>query len=69
MSQQEGFTPAGGRLDGWLAAFDRHRVQYLILNKKRDSELLSLVRGQPGWAVDVEDEASVLFSRSQAGAF
>ena len=69
MSQQGDLMQLGGRFDGWLAVLDRYRVQYLILSKKRDSELLSLVRVRPGWEVDFEDEASVLFSRSLAGAF
>ena len=68
MSHHEGPAQLGGRLDGWLAVLDRYAVQYLILNKERDGKLLSLVRARPGWAVDFEDEASVLFSRSLAGA-
>ena len=68
MSQNGNPTQLGGRFDGWLAVLDRYRVQYLILDKERDGKLLSLVRARPGWAVDFEDEASVLFSRSLAGA-
>jgi hypothetical protein len=67
MSQQGGSTQAGGRFDGWLALLDQHRVQYLILNKEHDGNLLSLVRARPGWSVDFEDGASVLFSRNLAG--
>jgi hypothetical protein len=68
MSQDEGPTQVGGRFDGWLAVLDRYGVQYLILDKERDGELLSLVRARPGWTVGFEDEASVLYSRSLAGA-
>ena len=68
MSQQEGSTQAGGRFDGWLAVLELHRVQYLILNKERDGNLLSLVRARPGWSVDFEDGTSVLPSRGLAGA-
>lgn len=68
MSQNGGPTQSGDRFDGWLAVLDRYGVQYLILNKERDRKYLSLVRSKPGWAVDFEDEASVLFSRSLAGA-
>ena len=64
MSQQEGSTQAGDRFDGWLSVLDQHRVQYLILNKERDGNLLTLVRGRPGWSVDFEDGTSVLFARS-----
>ena len=53
--------------DSWLAVLDRYRVQFLILDKELDSTLMSLVQSQPGWAVDFENEVSVLFSRSPAG--
>ncbi len=59
----------GALRDSWLAVLDRYRVQFLILDKERDSTLMSLVRSQPGWAVDFENEVSVLFSRSPAGGF
>ena len=68
MSQDEGPTQLGGRFDGWLAVLERYGVQYLILDKQRDGRYLSLVRSRPGWTVGFEDEASVLFSRSPAGA-
>jgi hypothetical protein len=63
MSQNGDPTQLGGWFDGWLAVLDRYRVQHLILDKERDDRLLSLVRSRPGWAVDFEDEASVLFIR------
>lgn len=68
MSQNGGPTQLGGRFDGWMAVLERYSVQYLILDKERDGKYLSLVRSRPGWTVDFEDEASVLFSRSLAGA-
>ena len=68
MSQNGGPTQLSGRFDGWLAVLNRYDAQYLILDRERDGELLSLVRSRPGWTVDFEDEASVLFSRSPAGA-
>jgi hypothetical protein len=67
MLQHENPTQLGGRPDRWLAVLDRYDVQYLILDKERDGKLLSLVRARPGWTVDLEDEASVLFCRSLAG--
>jgi hypothetical protein len=57
----------GALRDSWLAVLDRYRVQFLILDKEQDSRLMSLIRSQPGWAVDFENEVSVLFSRSPAG--
>ena len=68
MSQNGGPTQLGSRFDGWMAVLERYSVQYLILDKERDGKYLSLVRSRPGWTVDFEDEASVLFSRSLAGA-
>ena len=53
--------------DSWLAVLDRYRVQFLILDKELDSTLMSLVQSQPGWAIDFENDVSVLFSRSPAG--
>jgi hypothetical protein len=67
MSQHEPVAQGVARRDSWLAALDRYRVQFLILDKERDSTLMSLVRSQSGWTVDFENEASVLFSRSPAG--
>ena len=61
-------VPEGRPFGGWLAVLDRYAVQYLILDKERDGGLLSRVRARTGWVVDFEDEASVLYSRSLAGA-
>jgi hypothetical protein len=55
------------RLDSWLAILDQYRVQYMILDKKLDSKLISLVQSQPGWTVDFSDKASMLLSRGPAG--
>ncbi len=59
--------PDGRQFAGWSSVLDRYGVQYLILDKVRDGNLLSLVRARPGWTVDYEDGASVLFIRSPAG--
>ena len=66
MSQHEPVAQGIAQRDSWLAVLDRHRVQYVVLDKERDSGLMSLVRSQPGWTVDFESEASVLFSRRPA---
>ena len=60
--------PEGRQFAGWSSLLDRYGVQYLLLDKVRDGNLLSLVRARPGWTVDFEDRASVLFIRSPAGA-
>ncbi len=67
MAQQKGSSHMADRFAAW-SILDRYGVQYLILDKERDGSLLSLVRARPGWTVDYEDGASVLFTRSLAGA-
>jgi hypothetical protein len=63
----KGPSAQGTVRDSWLAVLDGYRVQFLILDKELDGTLMSLVRSQPGWTVDFENEVSVLFSRSPAG--
>jgi hypothetical protein len=53
-----------GRLEDWMAILDAYRVQFLVLDAIRDRDLLQLVQSQPGWAVDFEDEGTVLFART-----
>ena len=60
--------PEGGQFAAWSWILDRYGVQYLILDKERDGSLLSLVCARPGWTVNYEDGASVLFTRCPAGA-
>jgi hypothetical protein len=67
MSESEPLAREVGRLDSWLALLDRYSVQYVILDRELDCELISLVQSQPGWAVDFSDEASMLLSRGPAG--
>jgi hypothetical protein len=64
MSEYEPLAMEVGRLDSWLAILDRYGVQYMILDKELDGNLISLVQSQPDWTVDFSDEASMLFSRS-----
>lgn len=56
-------TQGYGRLERSLTALDTHGVRFLILDKERDGTLLQLVRSRPGWTIDFEDNASVLFAR------
>ena len=48
----------------WSGALDEYGVQFLILNRRDDSDLLNLFRSQPGWAVDFEDGEAVIFVRA-----
>jgi len=47
----------------WRGAFDEHDVQFLVLDRHSDSDLLSIFRSQSGWTVDFEDEEAVIFGR------
>ena len=46
----------------WLATLDALSVQFLVLDTRRDRELLAAARSHPAWAVDFEDEEAVLFT-------
>jgi hypothetical protein len=48
---------------GWLSTLDAYGVQFLALDRRRDGKMLRLIRSQPGWAVDFEDQEGVLFVR------
>ena len=43
---------------------DEYGVQFLILDRHDDSDLLKLFQSQPGWAVDFEDEEAIIFARA-----
>ena len=47
----------------WRGAFDEHGVQFLVLDRHGDSDLLKIFRSQSGWTVDFEDEEAVIFGR------
>jgi len=46
-----------------LAILDAQGVQFLVIDKQRDSALLELVWSQPDWAIDFEDGEAALFTR------
>lgn len=66
MSRDQAPIQTKGRLDHWLVTLDAYGVQYLILDKQRDRELLHLVQSNPKWTLDFVDGDSMLFARSQA---
>ena len=53
--------------EDWSAVFDEYGVQFLVLGRHDDSDLLKLFRLQPGWAVDFEDEEAIIFARADTG--
>jgi hypothetical protein len=50
--------------EDWVKIFEKHGVQFLVLGRHDDSDLLRLFRSQPGWAVDFEDEEAIIFARA-----
>ena len=48
----------------WRGTFDKHDVQFLVLDRHSDSDLLSIFRSQSGWMVDFEDEEAVIFAHA-----
>ncbi|MBC8449504.1 MAG: hypothetical protein H8D78_17290 [Chloroflexi bacterium] len=48
----------------WPEVLHEYGVQFLILDRRHDSDLLGLFQTQPGWTVDFEDEEAVIFARA-----
>ena len=55
--------------EDWPAVLDEYGVQFLILDRHDDSDLLKLFQSQPGWAVDFEDEEAIIFARADTAQF
>ena len=47
----------------WPGMLDDYGVQFLILDRRADRDLLEFFRMQPRWGVDFEDEEAVIFTR------
>ena len=47
----------------WLALFEQENVQFVILDRRIDSDLVRMLRRRRGWMVDFEDKESVIFMR------
>jgi len=50
--------------EDWPAVLDEYGVQFLVLGRHDDSDLLELFQSQPGWTVDFEDEEAIIFARA-----
>lgn len=61
-------VPAVDDCARWLAALDKYRVQYLILDAGLDGALLEAAGRHAAWTVDYDDGESVLLARSSAAA-
>ena len=49
----------------WLQLFDEENVQLLILDAHFDTELIEIIRLEPEWKVDFEDDELVIFTLAQ----
>jgi len=57
-------TERTGVNEDWVEIFEKHGVQFLVLGRHDDSDLLELFQSRPGWAVDFEDEEAIIFARA-----
>ena len=48
----------------WPEVLDRYGVQYLVLDREGDAELLRRFRTEAQWLVDLEGRESVLLART-----
>ncbi|MBN1888976.1 MAG: hypothetical protein JW850_13360 [Thermoflexales bacterium] len=48
----------------WLEAFDRYHVQFVVMDRHSDGELISRLHAQPGWKIDFDDGEDVIFARA-----
>jgi len=65
MLQDYSVTQAERRsVEDWPQVLDEYGVQFLVLDRHDDSDLLDLFRSRPGWMVDFEDKEAVLFARA-----
>ena len=49
----------------WLQLFDEENVQLVILDSHLDTELVEIIRLQPEWSVDFEDDELVIFTSAK----
>ena len=45
----------------WLQLFEEENVQLVILDSHLDTEFIEIIRLQPEWQVDFEDDELVIF--------
>jgi len=54
----------GANNEDWLGIFEKYDVQFLVLDRHDDSDLLKPFQTRPDWAVDFEDEEAIIFARA-----
>ncbi len=63
MPQDYSITRETGMNGNWVEVFNEYGVQFLILDRHDDGDLLNLFQSSPGWALDFKDEEAVIFAR------
>ncbi|MBN1888986.1 MAG: hypothetical protein JW850_13410 [Thermoflexales bacterium] len=53
-----------GMAGNWLEVFDTYSVQFVVLDRHSDGELLSRLHAQPDWKIDFDDGEDVIFARA-----
>ena len=48
--------------DEWLQLLDEENIQLVILDAHLDTELIEIIRLQPEWNLDFEDDELVIFT-------
>ena len=51
--------------ENWLQVFEEENVQFVILDPNLDTELVEVIRSQPEWSVDSEDDELVIFTSAK----
>ena len=51
--------------ENWLQIFDEENVQLIILDSHLDIELINIIRLQPEWNLDFEDDELVIFTSTK----
>ncbi|MBN1286631.1 MAG: hypothetical protein JXB47_14630 [Anaerolineae bacterium] len=64
MLEETSSVHAPGAGANWAAMFEDYGVGSVVLDRFGDRDLVAFFRSQPGWAVDFEDEETVIFVKS-----
>lgn len=66
MLQHRSIAQETGVDEDWAGVLDEYGVQFLVLGRHDDSDLLKLFQSQPGWTIDFQDEEAVILVRAGA---
>jgi hypothetical protein len=53
-----------GDVMDWLALFEQEHVQFVVLDRCTDRDLIERLQRRCGWIVDFENQESMIFTRS-----